>query len=400
MKAFCVNTAEKVAPFGELSCQMAVDGTTLAEVQHAALEAAGLELVATPPQSEPYFLFSDRTWFTADLVRQMCRAGTGRLVVRDSGWLEWTSAQQKLSAPGTYELAVTEGEPGFDALEPIPLELEFRDLELPSMHDSFAHAADKSIRVGTAMVHQLDHWSHIIRINQLGLLARMEDARAEWEQAGVIGRLFKIIALLWRARSLNGAKIAASLSERGDKVQVHPTAVVEFSELRDGCEIGPHAVVRGSVVGPGAKVDAHAVVNASILGAGARIGRYGHVNLCTLFDGAMVSAGDGFQVSVFGRNSFVAWGSTILDLSFGGSVKVESDGPGSERVDSGLYFLGAAVGHRAKIGHGVKIGYGVSIPNDALLVDDSDLLREWGDGPLDAPAVIRGGRAVSRKPQD
>jgi hypothetical protein len=62
--------------------------------------------------------------------------------------------------------------------------------------------------------------------------------------------------------------------------------------------------------------------------------------------------------------------------------------------------LGAAIGHRAVVGHGVKVRYGASIPNDAMLVDDSDQLREWGADTIDGPAVIRDGLAVPLKPQD
>ena len=164
----------------------------------------------------------------------------------------------------------------------------------------------------------------------------------------------------------------------GRDCEIHPTAVVELSVLGDGVKVGPHAVVRGSILGPGAKVDAFANVNASVLGAGARAGRYAFLNLCTLYPRAMVSKGDGFQASVFGEDSFVAWGATILDLSFGQGIKVETDGPGSQRVHSGVHFLGAALGHRAVIGNKVRVRYGVAIPNDGLsLIHISEPTRPY-----------------------
>ena len=70
---------------------------------------------------------------------------------------------------------------------------------------------------------------------------------------------------------------------------------------------------------------------------------------------------------------------------------------GSERVDTGLHFLGAAIGHRAKIGHGVKVGYGVSVPNDAFVVDDSPILKGWGSASMGEPAVVQEGRAEPKK---
>ncbi len=397
MKAFCLATGTRIAPFGDDVRESMINGRTLAEEQVAALEAAGLEPVQEAPSGEPYLLYSDRTWFTVDAIRRLVTCGEGRFRAADSSWSDWTGAQQQTPEPGLYELAIVQGEPAFDAVEPLDIELDLRDMALEVRHKALGHALDKAVRVGPAMVHQLDHWSHIVRINQLALIARMEEARQDWEASGFFGRVVSLIKLLLKARSLNGWRIARNLSELGRDVSIHPTAVVEFSSLGDGCEIGPHAVVRGSVLAAGVKVDSHGVVNASVLGTGSQVGRYGHVNLCTLYPGAMVSAGDGFQASVFGRDAFIAWGSTILDLSFGSSIKVERDGPGSDRVDSGQHFLGAAIGHEAKVGHGVKIGYGVSVPNQALLVDDGELLRDWADAPVGEAVVIRNGVAVPRR---
>jgi acetyltransferase-like isoleucine patch superfamily enzyme len=395
MKAVCIKTSTQIAPFGDSAGEMAVDTKTLSECQAQSLKDAGFTLVSKAPDGERYLVFSDRTWFTPHLLTCLKRAGTGRLLVTDTVWNAWTGPLQDLDSPGLYEIGIREGgEPGWDDLPAIEVDLEFRDLELEPLHSSMEHAAHHPVRVGPAMVHQVDHWSHIVRVNQLVLAARMEEARYDWDTAGVFGKLWRLLAIVFKTRSLNGWKIASALSERGKDISVHPTAVVEFSILEDGCDIGPHTVIRGSIIGAGAKVDAHATVTGSVVGAGAKVGKYAFLNLCTLFSNAMVSCGDGFQASVFGKDSFVAWGCAILDLSFGRSIKVERNGPGSERVDTEQHFLGAAIGHRAKIGHGVKIGYGVSVPNDALLVDGGDFLRTWGDAPVGQPVILKDGRPV------
>jgi len=396
MKAFCVQTDTQIAPFGGSVGQVTVAGKPLVDVQREALDAAGFELVSSPPASEPYLLFSDRTWFTSALLERIKRAGQGRLRINDPDWMAWSGPLNSWDEPGVYELAVRVGEPSFEGLSHLNLDVEFRAMDLNVAHSSFEHANQNPV-VSSAMALQLEHWSHLVRVNQLVLAARMEAAREDWEQAGLLGKLWRVLKVIFRARSTDGWKIASALTERGQKVSIHPTAVVEFSVLHDGCEIGPHAVVRGSIVGAGAVIDSHAVVNASVLGAGSRVGRFGHVNLCTLFPKAMVSSGDGFQMCVFGEESFVAWGATVLDLSFGQTIKVEQGGPGSAILDSEAYFLGAAIGHRARIGHGVKIGYGVAIPEDALLVDDTDFLRRWGEGPMGEPAIVRDGEAVAKK---
>ena len=374
---------------------MRVGAQSLAASQAEALEVAGFTLVDSPPETGEVLLFSDRTWFTPAILLALREAGHGRAKIDDPGWLAWIDPTQDMDVAGVYELGISaEGVVPFADLPDLVLPLVFRDVELDAPHPAMAHAYEHPFRVSEAMVQQIDHWMHIVRVNHLCLAARMEVARSDWESAGLWGRIMQILRVVWRARSLNGWKIARAMTERGADITVHPTAVVEFSVLGEGCEIGPHAVVRGSIIGRNAKVDCHANVNVSVVDDGAKVGRYAFLNLCTVFPGAFVSSGDGFQASVFGRESFLAWGSTILDLSFGGSVKVETGGPGTERIETGQYFLGAAVGHRAVLGQGVRVRFGASIPNDAVLVDDSDQLREWGSSDIKGPAVVMDGRAV------
>jgi len=392
MKAFCLHTGTRIAPFDDAVSHTVVDGRTLAEAQVSALEAAGCTVVESAPVGEPYVLFSDRTWFTAEAVRRLMACGLGRFRAGDPSWFDWSGPQQKVEEPGIYELAVVTGPPAFESARPVSVDMSLRDLELDVRQKALEQAGNRNVRVGPAMVHQVDHWTHIIRINQLSLLARAENAKLGWDSAGWLRRIWILLRLILRVRSLRSGTIARRMCEVGDGVSIHPSAVVEFSIIGDGCDIGPNAVVRGSVMAANAKVDSHGTVNASVLGEGAHVGRYGHVNLCTLYPGAMVSSGGGFQSCVFGRDSFMAWGSTVLDLSFGSTVKVEVDGPGSQRVDTHEHFMGSAIGHGAKVGNGVKIGYGVTIPNDAFIVDGSELLREWGDAPVGEAVVVRDGK--------
>ena len=70
MKAFRAHSDTRIAPFGDDVAETMVDGRTLAEVQASALAAAGCTLVNEPPKDEPYLLYSDRIWFTAEAVRR------------------------------------------------------------------------------------------------------------------------------------------------------------------------------------------------------------------------------------------------------------------------------------------------------------------------------------------
>jgi len=186
------------------------------------------------------------------------------------------------------------------------------------------------------------------------------------------------------------------MSQVGEDCKIHPTAVVEGCVLGDGVEIGPHAVVRFSVLKDRVHIEEHSTVLMSCLGEGSHVGRYGFCNLSTLYPGARISHGGGYQAGVFGRDCFLAWGATALDLSFGGHIKTCVDGQGPERVSSGTHFLGVAIGHRARIGNAVRINHGMAIPNDALLIATGhDLLRHWSDAPVDqGPLISKNGRAT------
>lgn len=403
MKALILPTGRPLAPFDDPPGQVRVLDRPLAEVQRAALEAAGLEVVDAPPAQEPYLCLSDRTWVTAELLRRFVAAAQGqpaRLKVDDPLWLQGTGPLQQQEEPGLYELAVMPpGQPAWERCPPLVLDLGLETPDLPELHPRMQHVK-RPLRVGGAMVHQLDHWSHLVRVNQLALAARAFEERRSFEQSSLLRKLWIGLKVLWRARSLNGYRIARALSQVGEGCDIHPTAVVELSVLGKGVKVGPHAIVRASVLGDGALVDELASVNLSVVGEGAHVGRYAMVNLATLYPGAWVSWCNGTQACVIGRDAFVAWGATLLDMSFGRSIKVEVQAPdGSvQRVDSEQHFLGVAVGHRAVVGHAVKVNYGVAVPNDAVLVGSAEgVLRGWGQGPTGEPCRVEDGRAVAVK---
>lgn len=383
-----------VEPFGDAPGVMPVLAGTLAEAQTEAVQASGCEWVDAPPRGEAYILVSDRVWFTASLLKAMIATGRpGRLVVTDQAFLRVTGALQ--SDPAHPELAIVPADhpPTFDDLPDLSLDLGLKAMPAQGLHPAFAHAAADPLVAGACAVHGIEHWSHLVRVNLLALSARVAEAKDAFDSAAWWSKVGTALAILWKAGRLNEAALARAVTRMGKGCKVHPTAVVEACELGNDVKIGAGAVLRGCVVGDGASIDAQAHCVASAIGAGAQIGRGAHLALSVLFPGALVSQGAGFQACVFGRDSFVAQGVTALDLSFGRPISVDHRG---ERVSSGGWFLGCAVGHRARIGAGVRIGYGVAIPNDTLLVGPPDtLLRTIL--PVDGPAMVRDGRLVSVK---
>ena len=373
-----------IAPFMDPVGEVQVLDRTLRAVQEEAVAEAGLTLVETPPADRPYVAFSDRTFLTGGLLRRLLeQGGIGqRARVEDAVWLENTMPLQDLAAPGLYELGIfpAGAAPDYGVLEPVSLELDLAHEAPPAEHPAIAHAAPEQVAAGDAVIHQVDHWSHILRVNWIAMAATIAREKRRFEERFFLMKIALILLVWARARfSLNPFKLARALNQIGPGCTIHPTAVVEGAVLGEGVNIGPFAVVRGSVIGAGARIEEYAVVNMSAVGAGARIGRRGTCNLCVLYPGAFFGAGNGYQACVFGRDSFAAWTTTVFDLSFDKHVRVMKDG---QRVDSGTFFLGAAIGHRARIGGLVTLGYGASVPNDAFLVGDSfQVLRRWEEGP-------------------
>jgi len=373
-----------IAPFDDPVGEVALLDRTLRHLQEEAITGAGLTLAEHPPADAPYLAFSDRTFVTEGALERLLSQAQppARAHVGDSVWLENTGPLQELDEPGLYELGLfpAGAPPDYRQLPPVTLELDLTYQTPPTEHPAISHAAPDKVAAGDAVIHQVDHWTHILRINWLAMAATIAREKRRFEGRFILMKIALILLVWSRARfSLNPFKIASALNQIGKNCIIHPTAVVEGAVLGDNVNIGPFAVVRGSVIGEGVTVEDYAVVNMSAVGAGARIGRRGTCNLCVLYPGAFFGAGNGYQACVFGRESFAAWTTTVFDLSFDKHVKVMLDG---KRVDSGTFFLGAAIGHRAKLGGLVTLGYGAEVPNDAFVVGDSfSVMRRWEDGP-------------------
>ncbi len=380
-----VSRGRCIPPFGDAVGAVQILGRSLAETQAEAIAAAGLVQVESPPVDAPYLLLSDRTWVTGATLRALVSQAEApaRLQVTDATWLATASGLQELPAPGVFEVGLVPagGPPEFDALPPVPIDLHVEIRPAPEEHPALAHAMPQAIPFTDAGIHQVDHWLHILRTNWMAMSCIIAREVRGFSRMPWWSKAWKFLKLLLKVRSLRPDRLARGLSHFGEGCRIHPTAVIEASVLGDNVEVGPFSVVRGSLLGDGVRIEEHATINASVLGAGARVGRRGTANLCVLYDGAFVGAGNGFQASIFGEGCFLAWSVTVFDISFGKPIRVWHRG---EKVSSETFFLGAAIGHRARIGGKVQIGYGAEVPNEALVVADSDVvLRNWqeGEGP-------------------
>jgi acetyltransferase-like isoleucine patch superfamily enzyme len=384
VKVFVLASGQRVPPFRDPMDEVQVLGRDLAVYRAEELDALGCALVASPPVDEPYLCVSDRTWFTRGAIRRFLdqAQAPARLQNTHPQWLKLNGALQDLEQPGLYEVALLPAgaEPGFEA-PPVEVEFDFEEQEPPRGHPAMAHAMPETIPVSDAGIHQLDHWSHILRVNWLAMTCTIQREQRKFRGWGLLKHIWGVLWLLLKARSLNRYALAKALTSTGEDCDIHPTALVEASVLGDRVSVGPYAVVRGSVLGDDSVVGGKAIVNASVLGQGAKVERRGTAILCVLYPGAFLSPGWGHQASILGRQAFVAWSAMFYDLSFAAPIKVLHRG---ERVSTGQHFLGVAIGHGAKVGGRVELGYGSEVPNGALLVGSAQtVLRNWeeGEGP-------------------
>ena len=393
MKAYRILTQTKIEPFERSVLDCSVLNKPLRVLQEEVLKEAGFFLVPEPPSQEAYLIFTDRMYFSATLLRKIREAGEGQLVCTEERWNQHMTSvlsQQE----GRFEMAVVRGEPSFEHLGELEIDWELREADPMKVHSSMKHAL-RPMMIGACLVFSIAHWSDLLRANQLAMLEKAERIRYQWKHSGLWFRISLILHFLFTIRSLNQQKIARRIGTEGKNCKIHPTAVIEACEIGDNVEIGPYSVLRASVIGDGAKIEEHVTMNFSVIGENARVNRYAMVNLCVLMKNALLSRGGGFQMCLLGQDSFVAVGATMLDLSFGNTIKTWYRG---KKIDSKQHFLGVCIGDRAKIGNAVRLTYGAMVPNDAFLVGGLDsLILDPSAAAPDEPMRAEGGQLVSAR---
>jgi acetyltransferase-like isoleucine patch superfamily enzyme len=388
-----------IEPFSRRASETAVLGRPLSAWHNETAKHCGLAVVREQPDG-PHLVIDDDLWFVPALISAFllrCPASGGRLALSASDpWVSQYATLQNLDGDDLLVVGIAVVPSKGSELVSLPLveiDLQTQMHAMGAVHPAFSHAWPEELPVTRLPVIRMRHWTHILQANQVALLAYGLSKKREFDQATWIGKLWRALLVLAKARSLNRWRIASALTTVGKRCSIHPSAVVEACVLGDDVEIGPHAVVRGSWLGNGVKVSSHARVNLSIVEKNAELGRGVMANMVLLMEQAFLSQGFGFQASVLGQSSFVAMGACFYDLSFGGEVKVED-----EKVwrSVGGHFMGSCIGDDAKIGPNVTIGYGESVPAGAFLVaNPSMVLRRIPSGlPPGVPHYCEAGKVV------
>jgi hypothetical protein len=199
---------------------------------------------------------------------------------------------------------------------------------------------------------------HIAMVNMAANFARL----ARYRKMSA----FEKLSVLFKARSINEAKILSAVSRVEKGAKVHPTAVIEGSVVKAGAIIGAYAVARFSVIGAGAYIDDHSSVKFSVIGDNAYIANNNVIFFSVVYPRAFLISGP-YQFSCFGYDSAVM-NSIPSDYRLDGkTISVMcSDGV----KDTGLRFAGSIIGHRTRIAAGLIIAPGRMIPNDITLYPD------------------------------
>lgn len=415
MRAFVLKTGSPIQPFGDSPADSLILNKPLRQIQRETFALAGVSDVVgevaaehelPDPMGEPYLVVGDDLYFSSSLVKAFLADGLPaaregkcmRLVIPECRSVLDNAPMQDL-VRGTlfdgrkyagYPLWLVGAKPSVESplasAPPLAVDAKEEIRKIEGVPRVFAPDKTISFPLTPRVAIRLQHWAHILRANQLAMMAAVASLR---ERPKVVN-LLAILWILVKSFPWGRQRIARALGRQGRRCDIHPTAVVEAAILGDRVKIGAHAVVRGSILGNGVVIEDFGLVQMSVLGDGAAVTNKSISNFNVLYPGAVLGH-LGCQMSVLGHEAFVSTDSRIYDLKFDGNVQVEHKG---KKIDSGARFLGACIGHRASVGAGVFVLHGISVPNDAVLVKSPwDVVREVPDIP-GKPLMVEKGKAV------
>lgn len=417
MRAFILRTGSPIEPFGDSPADSLVLNKPLRQLQRETLRAAGVtDVIVEPvherelpdPTGDPYLVVGDDLFFTKSLVRALLADGlpaaregkSMQLVIPECRSVKDNAPMQDLVRATLFDGRPCFGYPMWlcgakptaevplSAAPPLAVDAKEKIHELKHVPQVFGKETKLTLPVTPRIAIRLQHWAHILRANQLAIMSGV----AELGERPLVVNVLAVLWLLARTFPLPSMKrIARKAGKQGRKCSIHPTAIVEGCIIGDRVKIGAYAIVRGSIIGDDAIIEDFGLVQLSVLGAGAAVTNKGISNMNVLYPGALLGH-LGCQMSLLGRDAFVATDSRIFDLKFDGNVQVEHRG---RNVDCGARFLGACVGHRASVGGGVFVNHGVAIPNDAVLVKSPwDVFRKIPADLAGKPLMVERGKAV------
>jgi acetyltransferase-like isoleucine patch superfamily enzyme len=425
MRALIVATGRVITPFGEPPAQAALQARTLGALVREALHRRGLTIIevgaadAVEASSEPTVVLADHCFVSEKALGDFLGAAfdlvtpdtSARLALAKTSSVEFTlplssAAIEPLDATGpgarptprgrlqrregeaservaydcffTAHIAATTGAALLEQLRAtstrvvvVKGELAI-PLRLPTLGDGQQNI--QLLPVTSTLVAHVEHWVHILWLNQAAFGARWLQIARE-QKAWSLWRLFTS----W---PFTPAAVMHRFVHAGKNVRIHPTAWVEASILGDNVDIGAGASVRNSIVGNGVVVGDHATVLASTLGDNVSVTPRTFVVSSVAYADAVLSNYK-LQVSVIGRGASLSTWAGFIDAKLQGTIDVPHDG---RMQSTGRNFLGSALGHGAHVGAKVLILPGREVPNGTLItMRDDEIIRTI---PAQLPAGV------------
>jgi len=359
VKAYRFITAKRIEPFGDpvSECQVGVMPLGLAvtkELQQAGIEPLMGKVNGIQTNS---ILLPDTMFVTRKVIRkfiQNCPPGRGvfRLALKKGPLTRWLCPLANIDTNDEFVMfpcyLVRKQPPKASNWEQLHRQLS-RSAQ-PVILDPGSRVTRIRVptRTGTeSMIPRTDmvaadvsHWVHLLWLNQLIPWIMLGQHEGKKNEDGCI---------------------------MGDHCDVHPTALVENSILGDHVTIGPFASVRDCVLGDWVELTESSRLNRCCVGDRCRTLADSYFIGCTFFPGSTL-ANFMLRESIIGRGCFITSGLVFSAVGLTEPVHVNMHG---DRVDSGRWLLGSAVGHGCTLGTlGLRgnIAPGMEIPNGYMIV--------------------------------
>ncbi len=216
------------------------------------------------------------------------------------------------------------------------------------------------IEVPRALLLPCHQLHDLLFAQQIGLVSRLEARTRASPAAWLRG------ACMAGTRGPFAQRAALGYRSIAPGADVHPTAVIEGSEIGTETRVGAHAVVRFSVVGRGARLHDGAKVELSVVGDGTWLMHDLVLYRSATESGVFLIHGP-YQFSAFLAGSS-AFATILMDYRADGRP-IRVAGPGGPRDYAGR-LLGSVVGPGAKILGGCMVAPGRSVPAGTWLAPD------------------------------
>lgn len=150
----------------------------------------------------------------------------------------------------------------------------------------------------------------------------------------------------------------------GSNVWLHPTSIVENSVLCDNVKVGAKTIIKDSIIMRDVSIGDHNIVNLSLFGE--RVNTLSNSVFCSsVIEPSSTVSNLGCYYSFLGRDTFLATAVILLWEGVDSTIKIQTE---SGEIDTGRYFLGAAIGGGSILGARAILSPGIMIPKNSVVV--------------------------------